>query len=82
MAGGEVSRPGKVQAPTGERLVQMAMDPKRKTDHTAHDWTPETAGWHPSDDEDDVDTGLVVPPEPVAIGRVPASRLEVRSGQE
>ncbi len=82
VAGGEVSRPGKVQAPTGERLTEMAMDPKRKTDHTARDWTPEAAGWHPSDDEDDVDTGLVVPPEPIASGRVPVTRLEVRSGQE
>jgi MoaA/NifB/PqqE/SkfB family radical SAM enzyme len=80
--GSDGPRPGVVQAPSGDRLVEMAMDPKRKTDHTARDWTPEAAGWHPSDDEDDVDVGLVVPPEPANAGRVALTRLEVRSGQE
>lgn len=55
-------RAGKVAAPTGERLVEPAFDPRRRQDPTARDWNPE--GWHPMDDEDDVDQGLVVPAEP------------------
>ena len=64
-------RAGQVQAPSGERLVQPAEDKRRRTDPSARDWTPTAddralgANWHPSDDEDDVDSGLRVPDEPL-----------------
>jgi MoaA/NifB/PqqE/SkfB family radical SAM enzyme len=81
-------RAGKVQAPTGERLVEPATDPKRHQDPTSHDW-------HPSDDETDVDPGLAVPAETEAEreaaasarvaaqnGRVALSRLEASTRPE
>lgn len=82
-AGAGSYRAAAPQAPTGERLVEPAADPRRRLDPTARDWTPEQAdGWHPSDDEDDVDAGLAVPAieEPRgAVGRVPLQRLGDRS---
>jgi MoaA/NifB/PqqE/SkfB family radical SAM enzyme len=72
-------RAGKVQAPTGERLVEPAFDPKKRTDAAGRDW-------HPSDDEDGAVVGLAVPdetPEERARTaerrtRVPLSRLDAR----
>lgn len=81
--GGGRKGPGKVQAPTGERLVEPSLDPKRKHDPTARDWRPEAGDWHPADDEVDADMGLVVPDETSSeaavarsSGRVPLDRLE------
>ena len=70
---GQRYRPGKVQAPTGERLVEPSRDPKKHQDPTARDW-------HPADDEQDADFGLLVPAETeseraAAPGRVPLDRL-------
>ena len=45
VTGGELSRPGKMQPPTGERLAEMLVDPKGRQDPKARDWNP--------DDEDD-----------------------------
>lgn len=65
-------------APSGERLVEPTFDPRRRQDPTARDWVPD--GWHPSDDEEDVDTGLAVPAETAGAqassGLVPLSRLQ------
>ena len=81
-SGDGVARPGRMQPPTGERLVEPAIDPRRHQDPTARDW-------HPADDEQEATLGLFVPQETEAerratesaragseIGRVALSRLE------
>ena len=87
------SKPGKVQAPTGERLVEPTFDPRRRQDPSAKDWQPEAADWHPADDEADAQMGLWVPEETDAeraaaahkkkqAGLVPASRLGGAAGAD
>lgn len=79
--GQAASRPGKVQAPTGDRLVEPAFDPKRRQDPTSKDWNPQASDYHPSDDEQDGVLALMVPEETEAeraatkAGRVPLTRL-------
>jgi len=61
-------RPGKVQAPTGERLVAPAIDPKRRHDPHGRDWVPDG---HPADDEDGAEARSA--PAPTAVAAVQAS---------
>lgn len=72
-------RAGAVAEPTGERLVEPAVDPRRRQDPSARDWQPQARGeaWHPLDDEDDADLGPGLPAEPAAQSRQPLHNLKI-----